>query len=41
MTSDRSAVRGTDHIRGVRGGQQLVVYGDFECPYAAAAMMKR
>ena len=27
----------TDHRRG-GGGRQLVVYGDFECPYTAAAM---
>jgi Na+:H+ antiporter, NhaA family len=27
----------TDHTRG-GGGPQLVVYGDFECPYTAAAM---
>jgi protein-disulfide isomerase len=27
-----------DHARGVSGGHQLVVYGDFECPYTAAAM---
>ena len=27
-----------DHVRGVSGGHQLVVYGDFECPYTAAAM---
>jgi len=27
-----------DHIRGLGGGPQLVVYGDFECPYTAAAM---
>ncbi|MEA2609871.1 MAG: formate-nitrite transporter family protein [Chloroflexota bacterium] len=27
-----------DHTRGSRGGRQLVVYGDFECPYTAAAM---
>jgi NhaA family Na+:H+ antiporter len=26
-----------DHVRG-GGGRQLVVYGDFECPYTAAAM---
>jgi len=26
-----------DHARG-GGGRQLVVYGDFECPYTAAAM---
>jgi protein-disulfide isomerase len=30
-------VDSTDHIRG-GGGPQLVVYGDFECPYTAAAM---
>jgi protein-disulfide isomerase len=32
-----TAVDGTDHARG-SGGRQLVVYGDFECPYTAAAM---
>ena len=30
-------VDSTDHIRG-GGGPQLVVYGDFECPYTAATM---
>jgi Na+:H+ antiporter, NhaA family len=39
MTLDLSAaVDGADHIRGVKGGRQLVVYGDFECPYTAIAM---
>jgi protein-disulfide isomerase len=39
MTVDLSAqVDAADHIRGVGGGPQLVVYGDFECPYTAAAM---
>jgi formate-nitrite transporter family protein len=28
----------TDHSRGLSGGPQLVVYGDFECPYTAAAL---
>ena len=28
----------TDHRQGVTGGRQLVVYGDLECPYTAAAM---
>src|SRR6266576_562621 len=28
----------TDHARGASGGRQLVVYGDFECPYTAAAV---
>jgi len=28
----------TDHTRGASGSRQLVVYGDFECPYTAAAM---
>ena len=40
MTDDVAlvaAVDSTDHTRGV-GGPQLVVYGDFECPYTAAAM---
>ena len=32
------SVDATDHVRGVSGGPQLVVYGDFECPYTAAAM---
>jgi formate-nitrite transporter family protein len=27
-----------DHTRGASEGRQLVVYGDFECPYTAAAM---
>jgi len=30
-------VDATDHARGTGGGRQLVVYGDFECPYTAAA----
>lgn len=39
MTVDLSApVDAADHVRGVSGGRQLVVYGDFECPYTAAAM---
>jgi protein-disulfide isomerase len=39
MTVDLSApVDAPDHVRGVSGGRQLVVYGDFECPYTAAAM---
>ena len=38
MTADLSApVDAADHVRGVSGGRQLVVYGDFECPYTAAA----
>ena len=32
-----AGVDSMDHIRG-RAGPQLVVYGDFECPYTAAAM---
>ena len=32
-----AAVDSTDHTRG-GGLRQLVVYGDFECPYTAAAM---
>jgi protein-disulfide isomerase len=32
-----ASVDSTDHTRG-GGGPQLVVYGDFECPYTAAAM---
>jgi protein-disulfide isomerase len=31
-------ISAADHARGVTGGHQLVVYGDFECPYTAAAM---
>ena len=31
-------VSAADHARGASGGHQLVVYGDFECPYTAAAM---
>jgi len=27
-----------DHFRGVSGGHQVVVYGDFECPYTGPAM---
>jgi protein-disulfide isomerase len=39
MTVDLSApVDAADHIRGVGGGRQLVVYGDFECPFTASAM---
>jgi protein-disulfide isomerase len=39
MTPDLAApVDAADHRRGVTGGRQLVVYGDFECPYTAAAM---
>jgi protein-disulfide isomerase len=38
MSLDLAApVDATDHARGVSGGRQLVVYGDFECPYTAAA----
>ena len=39
MTSElalAATVDSTDHTRG-GGGPQLVVYGDFECPYTAAA----
>jgi formate-nitrite transporter family protein len=32
-----AAVDAADHARGVSDGTQLVVYGDFECPYTAAA----
>ena len=32
-----ASVDSTDHARG-GGGPQLVVYGDFECPYTAAAI---
>ena len=39
MKPDLAApVDADDHRRGVAGGRQLVVYGDFECPYTAAAM---
>lgn len=39
MTLDLLApVDALDHTRGIAGGPQLVVYGDFECPYTAAAM---
>jgi protein-disulfide isomerase len=39
VTLDLSApVDAADHARGMSGGPQLVVYGDFECPYTAAAM---
>jgi protein-disulfide isomerase len=39
MTLDlAAAVDPADHTRGLGGGPQLVVYGDFECPYTAAAM---
>ena len=39
MTLDLSSpVDPTDHVRGTGGRRQLVVYGDFECPYTAAAM---
>jgi protein-disulfide isomerase len=38
MTLDlTAAVDASDHVRGVAGGRQLVVYGDFECPHTAAA----
>jgi protein-disulfide isomerase len=33
-----AAVDADDHTRGMGGGRQLVVYGDFECPYTASAM---
>jgi protein-disulfide isomerase len=39
MTPDLVApIHADDHTRGVGGGRQLVMYGDFECPYTAAAM---
>jgi formate-nitrite transporter family protein len=39
VTIDLTApVDSGDHTRGAKGGPQLVVYGDFECPYTAAAM---
>ncbi len=38
MTLDLAApVDAADHVRG-GGGRQLVVYGDFECPYTAEAI---
>jgi protein-disulfide isomerase len=39
MTLDLAiSVDGDDHARGVSGDRQLVVYGDFECPYTASTM---
>jgi protein-disulfide isomerase len=39
MTLDLSdPIDAADHLRGPGGGPRLVVYGDFECPYTAAAM---
>ena len=39
ITADLTApVHAADHARGATGGRQVVVYGDFECPYTAAAM---
>jgi protein-disulfide isomerase len=39
MTLDLFApVDAIDHARGTGGGPQLVIYGDFECPYTAAAV---
>jgi protein-disulfide isomerase len=39
MTAELSApVDAADHRRGASGGPHLVVYGDFQCPYTAAAM---
>ena len=39
MTLDLTAPVGAeDHSRGVSGGHQMVVYGDFECPYTAPVM---
>jgi protein-disulfide isomerase len=35
-----ASVDGSDHVRGVSGGPELVVYGDFECPYTAGALRK-
>ena len=41
MTLDLAVPVGADdHMRGIGGGRQLVVYGDFECPYTAAAMQE-
>jgi protein-disulfide isomerase len=38
MASDLSAPIDTaDHVRGEPAGRQLVIYGDFECPYTAQA----
>jgi protein-disulfide isomerase len=39
MTLDLSdPIEAADHVRGSSERPQLVVYGDFECPYTAAAM---
>jgi protein-disulfide isomerase len=39
MRIDLSApVDAADHVRGGSGVRQLVVYGDFECPYTASTM---
>jgi protein-disulfide isomerase len=39
MTAELSTpVDAADHRRSASGGPQLVVYGDFQCPYTAAAM---
>ena len=39
MTLDLvGAVDADDHTRGVSGRRQVVVYGDFECPYTAPTM---
>jgi formate-nitrite transporter family protein len=38
MSNLSTPVDASDHVRGVSGGRQLVVYGDFECPYTAATM---
>jgi protein-disulfide isomerase len=38
MTDLAMPVDGADHVRGADGGRQLVVYGDYECPYTAATM---
>jgi protein-disulfide isomerase len=37
VSSVAEIVEPLDHIRGTRGGHLLLVYGDYECPYTAAA----
>jgi protein-disulfide isomerase len=29
-----------DHVRGPHGGREIVVYGDYECPFCAAAEVR-
>jgi protein-disulfide isomerase len=39
MTLDLAApIDAADHVRGANGRPELLVYGDFECPYTAAVM---